>query len=310
MPAFLAVDVETANQRRDSLCALGAVRVEDGSVAAEWSTLVDPEVEFAEFNTRIHGIGPDDVSGAPTFPQAAQQLVEAGEGTECLVAHNAAFDISVLSRTWERYGGQLPRVRFACTQVFARRWFPGWPSYSLSYAVEQLELHDVCGEGAHHDPLWDARACAGLARAGFASVGVTSWEQAAQAARIRLGELDVATYRGCRGSSAGGRGPQPVYPNETDVDPQHPLYGVTVCFTGALAHMSRAEAAQLVADAGGTFAKTVTQTTDLLVVGQQDLARLAGHTQSAKMRRAAAMASAGHPIEIIGEDDFAELVAT
>jgi hypothetical protein len=56
--------------------------------------------------------------------------------------------------------------------------------------------------------------------------------------------------------------------------------------------------------------KTVTKATDLLVVGQQDLDRLAGHTESAKMRKAAEMAADGHPIEIIGEDDFAELLSS
>ena len=308
MASFLAIDFETANPRRDSPCSLGVVRVDDGAVSHEWSTLIDPEAEFAPMNMNIHGITPDDVEGAPTFLEVAQQLVDMTDGTECLVAHNAAFDISVLRRSLERYRAEIRGVRFACTQVFSRRWFPTWPTYSLGYVVHQLDLYDECGEGSHHEALWDARACAAVARAGFVAAGVASWEEAAKGAGVALGELHIGRYKGCRGQGQGGL--EPTYPSEVDVDPEHPLYQVTVCFTGTLAHLSRQEAAQLVADKGGTFAKTVTRETDLLVVGQQDLDRLAGHTESAKMRKAADMAADGHPIEIIGEDDFAELLSS
>ena len=42
------------------------------------------------------------------------------------------------------------------------------------------------------------------------------------------------------------------------------------------------------------------------LVSRQDLDRLAGHTESAKTRKAGEMAVGGHPTDIIGEDDFAD----
>ena len=41
-----------------------------------------------------------------------------------------------------------------------------------------------------------------------------------------------------------------------------------------------------------------------LVVGDQDLGVLAGHTKSSKHRKAEEMRAAGHPILIMGEADF------
>lgn len=311
MTAFVAIDFETANQRRDAPCSLGVVRVEDGVVADQWATLINPEAEFSPMNISIHGIRPGDVQDAPTFPAVAERLVDTVEDAECLVAHNAAFDIGVLRQTLERYGATMSELRFGCTLVFARRWFPSWPTYSLGYVVEALDLYEQCGEGAHHDALWDARACAAVANAGFATAGVQTWEEAGKAVGVRLGVLAAQASRACRGHGGGGRSGsiRPVYPDEADLVSNLPLHGVKVCFTGRLSHLSRSDAAQLVADTGGTFANSVTATTDLLVVGQQDLDRLAGHTESAKMRKAATMAAEGHPIEIISEDDFAELIA-
>ena len=93
------------------------------------------------------------------------------------------------------------------------------------------------------------------------------------------------------------------------VNPEHPLYGMNVCFTGALSRYSRRDAAQAVVNAGGDFTDSITKRTDLLVVGAQDLAKLNGHDQSSKMRKAADMASQGHSIEIIDESEFYQLLS-
>ena len=52
-----------------------------------------------------------------------------------------------------------------------------------------------------------------------------------------------------------------------DLDPDHPLFGRTVAFTGPLVSMERSEAMQRVADVGGRPADSVTKKTDFLVVG-------------------------------------------
>ena len=52
----------------------------------------------------------------------------------------------------------------------------------------------------------------------------------------------------------------------------------------------------------------VTNKTTYLVVGDQDLNLLAGHTKSSKHRRAEAMQGGGHPIQIVGEARFKVLL--
>lgn len=307
MGPFVAIDFETANEQRGSACAVAAVLVKDGEVQRRWSTLIDPEAPFAAMNRAVHGIAPEDVVGAPTFPEVVDPLSALIQDSEAVVAHSAAFDIQVMRASAARYEVDLASFPFACTRVFARRWFPGWPSYGLTYCTARLGIDGVLGGHEHHDPLWDAQACAHVAVAGLERHGHTGWKEAADTQKIRLGSFDLETFRGCvsRGSSS------EIAPTPTpgmELDPDHPLYGVTVAFTGTLAHYVRREAAQLVVDRGGSFSKSVTRKTDFLVVGEQDLTRLVGHTSSSKMRKATAIAADGHHIEIIDEVDFYRLL--
>jgi DNA polymerase III subunit epsilon len=299
---YVALDFETANRTRASACALALTTVVDGEVADRWSTLIDPEVPFEPMNSHIHGLTEVKVRGAPTFGDLADVLQELLADSEVVVAHSAAFDIQVMRASAARYDVELPDFSFACTRVFARRWFPGWPSYALTYCTRQLGIGDVLGLD-HHNPTWDAAAAAMIALAGFRQHQHASWADAAAAHGVQLGRYDHLRYIGCVGADSSNK-IAPVPNPELDTDPSHPLYGMSVCFTGALSHYARREAAQIVVNCGGQFANNVTQGTDLLVVGEQDLARLAGHNMSSKMRKAASMAADGHPIEIIDEVDF------
>jgi len=68
--------------------------------------------------------------------------------------------------------------------------------------------------------------------------------------------------------------------------------------------MTRREAADLAAEAGCDVVQSVSSSTTLLIVGKQDLSKLAGHKRSSKHRKAEELISQGHPIRIVGEHDF------
>lgn len=301
---YLAIDFETANEHRGSACALAVVQVEEDRIVDRLATLINPETYFAPMNVYIHGIDERAVAGAPTFADLAPALGELLSGFEAVVAHSASFDIQVMRASIARYDVDLPEFEFACTRVFARQWFPGWPSYALTYCTRELGIDDIIGDD-HHNPVWDAEAAAHIALHGFRDHGHTCWADACERFEVRLGQFDPSLYRGChsKGTYASTK-IEPVIDPDAEYDETHPLYGLNVCFTGALAHYVRRDAAQLVADRGGHFAPGVTKKTDLLVVGEQDLAKLAGHDVSTKMRKAMDMAADGHHIEIIDELDF------
>jgi len=90
-------------------------------------------------------------------------------------------------------------------------------------------------------------------------------------------------------------------------NPDGSLFGEVVVFTGALS-IPRREASKMVSDAGCTVAENVNKATTLLVVGDQDIRRLAGHEKSSKHRKTEELVIKGQPIRILGESDFTRLI--
>jgi DNA polymerase III subunit epsilon len=92
-----------------------------------------------------------------------------------------------------------------------------------------------------------------------------------------------------------------------DGNPDGPLFGEAVVFTGALS-ISRREASDLAAKAGCEVVPSVRKTVSLLVVGDKDIKRLAGYEKSSKQRKAEELIAAGQQIRILGESDFQRIV--
>ncbi len=152
-------DVETPNKRNDRICSIGLVRTDlSGNTVDERHVLIDPEVPFDDCNMRVHGICGSDVEGMETFSEAWEGWLGDILLNGPVVAHNAAFDLCVLSKAHMAYFGSAPEFSHACTMDLAKRYVPSSPS---------CKLPDVCSTlgvslGHHHNALDDARACASV----------------------------------------------------------------------------------------------------------------------------------------------------
>lgn len=97
---------------------------------------------------------------------------------------------------------------------------------------------------------------------------------------------------------------QEIAGTSAERDTDGPLHGEVVVLTGGF-ELSRAEQANLAAQAGCEVANGVTKKTTLVVVGDQRFAR---GERSSKWRKAEELAEQGLPIRIISESDFRALV--
>jgi DNA polymerase-3 subunit epsilon len=157
---IIAIDFETANERRDSACAVGLAWIEGDAVIRRESHLMrPPELRFSPGNIRVHGIRPADVRHLPAFPEVmAPYLDDLAEGL--VLAHNASFDLGVLRVTLAAYGLPVPAFAHLCTLQVARRVFPDPAGCGLSKVADRLGIRF-----AHHDAGEDAYACAEIALA-------------------------------------------------------------------------------------------------------------------------------------------------
>ncbi len=95
----------------------------------------------------------------------------------------------------------------------------------------------------------------------------------------------------------------------TDFDETHPVYEKTFVFTGALEHMTRKEAMQIVVDYGGNVGNSVTKKTNFLVLGNNDYCPSIKDGKSSKQKKAEALKLEGNDIEIISENVFYDMIA-
>jgi DNA polymerase III epsilon subunit family exonuclease len=97
---FTVIDFETTDKdpTRAEIIDIGAVRVRDGVVLAEYKTLVKSKTPIPAAASEIHGIHNEDLANAPSFRQVWPAF-RAFCGDQTLVAHNGYhFDFRVLER--------------------------------------------------------------------------------------------------------------------------------------------------------------------------------------------------------------------
>jgi DNA polymerase-3 subunit epsilon len=280
---FVVIDVETANADRSSICQVGIASFRDGQLVEAWSSLVNPEDEFDAMNVFIHHIDESKVEDAPTWGAVLPQVNSRLQG-RIAVCHSP-FDRVALARACER--AQLSECK--CTWLDSARVVRrAWPEFSRSgYGLSNVAAHFGIAYKAH-DALEDAR-CAGMLL------------------------LRAITETGLNPEQWLTRVKQPIDPHgnviKRDGNPNGDLFGEVLVFTGKLPMMPRREAADAAAEAGCRVAKNVTKHTTILVVGDQDVRKLAGHTRSGGHRDAELRISKGQPIRILGEGDFMRITA-
>ena len=148
--SFTAIDFETAQGKRWSICQIGLVRVENGVVAHTYSKLIKPPYNYYwKRFTDIHGITQKMTLNAPTFNQVWDE-VSPFIINQNVVAHNGfGFDFLCLSQTLEFYDLEVPNYNPYCTYKIYRN------GLAFLCRANGIKLN-------HHDALSDAMACAQL----------------------------------------------------------------------------------------------------------------------------------------------------
>ncbi len=299
---FAAIDVETANAQRASICAVGIAIVDEGEVTARHHWLVRPPdgfQDFSSFNTRIHGIRAADVADAPDFSSLMPQISDLLSGLP-VVAHNASFDIGAIRLACLASEAPMPTFHYSCTMALSRATLQ-LPSYSLPFCAEALGVK----MGHHHDALADAEASARIALALLDREGSDDLDALLEHCRIQWGQLTEVEWLRTRfhlGAASSGKGVQ--CPN-ADADPSHQLYGRHVALTGDLVVMTRQQAFDQLAVVGAFGQDNATRATQILVVGDLNPAVLRpGEAATGKMRKAFDLQAKGQEIEVMSGYDF------
>jgi DNA polymerase-3 subunit epsilon len=272
---FTAIDFETANANRHSICQIGICRFQNGNLVSTDSLLVQPPGnEYSHWNIGIHGISPDRTKFEPFFPDVWNKIRHHFED-QLLVAHNADFDLDCLFKTLEYYNLDFPRIEFECTYQLS--------GMKLIDLAESLELEIKL----HHHALNDAIMCA---------------ESYIKLKNGIKPNLQKVTNKQSRSLFAGHEKlcGNVLRPDLEHADCNSPFFGKKCVFTGVLSEIGREKAANIVKKMGADIDTGITKRTDYVIIGSG-----AGPS---KLKKIDEYNSSGSNINMIYESEFLEMI--
>lgn len=285
MNGFIAIDVETANEEFWSICQVGIASFSDGKLSHTWKSLVNPETYFDDVNIGIHGITPNMVSRSMKLPEMIDTIRKIT--LQRLVVHHTIFDRSAVTQCVDHIGVEPMNCFWLDSARVARRT---WPEVrNRGFGLSDLSAKLGIIQEKPHDALDDAITAGKIIL------------KAIEESNVSLEEWLSKAYVKINSSK------DLIKLANSDPDPDGPLFGEVVVFTGALS-ITRLEAAQIAYELGCNIDTGVTKNTTLLVVGDQNIRQLAGYSKSSKHRKAEELISKGQKIRIIGENDFSSLL--
>ncbi len=278
--SYIAVDLETTglDPEWDDIIELAAIKVENGSVTAQFESLVNPGCQIGGFITELTGITNDMLSEAHTLDQVLPDFLTLIQ-SDVMLGHNFSFDLRFLQNAADSLGLPFEKRQYVDTMRIARKVFPDWKHYRLCDLVENLHVESA---GAHRGMLdvLATKGCYDALRKAMEERGLTA-EDLCNTASARSLKVQPDAYR-----------------------PDEDFVGKTFVFTGAMERMTRKEGMQKVLNAGGFCGDNVTKDTNYLVLGNQGYTMALEGGKSAKHKKAEAMKLKGMDIEVISEDVF------
>ncbi|MFD1694949.1 3'-5' exonuclease [Roseibium aestuarii] len=152
---FIALDVETANSDRSSICQVGIACVDETHRISTWSSYIDPCTSDWSC-TWVHGITARTVRGAPDFPSVLALLDPLLYGHT--IFQHSTFDRSAFSAACALHQLDAPAWQWQDSVKVAR---VAWPELKGNGGHGLASLKSHLGlDFRHHDGEEDARASA------------------------------------------------------------------------------------------------------------------------------------------------------
>lgn len=299
---FVAIDFETANEKRNSACSIGLTIVKNNKIVEEKYFLIKPcEMRFEPMNIWIHGIRPEDVEKEKTFDKIWDEIRDYIDGN-LVIAHNASFDVSVLRKTLDYYNIPYPEFQYACTVVMAKNYYKNLPNHKLGTVSEALGF-----EFSHHHAGEDAKACANILLNICKDLEINSVEELSDKLALRIGAVYENGYKPS-GRMGECRYLSDLKLKEKKKEGKISLKCKNVVFTGPLSSMSRAEAIGNVIRCGGVVSSSVSKKTNYLITGIKGLDNLKESEKSIKLKKAEKLIKENFDIKIINEEEFLSII--
>lgn len=151
------VDVETTgtSPTRDRIIEIGVLRVEDGQVVQQFSSLINPNTYLPQNISILTGIDSFSLTRAPLFEEVSREVREMLDRAT-FVAHNVRFDYAFLKHEFKRLGIEFTADTIDTVKL-SHLLFPKFKKHDLSSIIQRHNLSVQNRHRAFDDAkaLWD-----------------------------------------------------------------------------------------------------------------------------------------------------------
>lgn len=279
---YVVIDIETTglDPRFDEIIELAGIKFANGVEIDRFQTLVNAEID--DFITELTGITSEMLENAPEIGVALPQFL-AFVGNSPVVGHNVNFDVNFIYDNAEYLGLPAFSNDFVDTLRISRRLYKDLENHKLSTLATHLCVEDTIEHRALSDCICTQQCFAKMKDYSDQIGGIPKPPSFNTLAK----QISAET---------------------TDFNEDSPIFGMAFAFTGRLDRMTRKEAMQAVANAGGICCDGVTANTNYLVLGVNDYCKAAKGSKSSKHKKAEKMQRTGAAIAIISEDVFCDML--
>lgn len=279
---YCVLDLETTGLSFDfcEIIEIGILKIRNNKVVDKYSQLVKPIEPIDEFITELTGITQEMLDDKPTLKEIKKQIISF-IGDDLIVGHNTYFDKNFL----EIGLNEELQNEYTDTLQFSRKIYPELSHHRLKDLVEYLNL-----SSNDHRALSDCITTKEL------------YDYIKHYMKENDIEIKDIFYQKKKISI------DDIKQTSENIDEGNFFFGKHCVFTGTLEKISRKEAMQIVVNVGGILDKSVTKSTNYLILGNNDFCKSVKDGKSKKQKRAEQLKLQGNDIEIIDENTFYSLL--
>lgn len=155
---YVALDLETSglNPSSDKIIEIGMIKITDGEITNQYTTLINPQEKLSARITDLTGITDEMVADKPLISEVIEEIVEF-IGDLPLLGHNIIFDYSFLKKACVNNNITFEKMGID-TLKLARRLLPEVEHKNLDYLCAHFNINP----GSSHRALDDANSAHNL----------------------------------------------------------------------------------------------------------------------------------------------------
>lgn len=294
---YTVIDIETTgyDPNFNQIIEVGALRIRQNQIVDSFGEIINVG-EIPSYIEDLTGITNSDIANGKPRRDVLNRFYQF-VGNDILIGHNVNFDINFLYDNLLEYGIILTN-NFVDTMRISKKVLPQLDHHRLVdlvhyYKIVQEKAHRAVSDCESTYKLFTELKKDAINIFGNLNNYENSWKK--QHSHYSSNIIDIPPEW-----SAALQSYVPECTNS--------VYGNVFCFTGTLKKMNRSTAFKIVEILGGSISKSVTYSTDYLVMGTTDYQKTVDGGDSNKTKKAKQLSLNGNPVEMISENVFYSMI--